>query len=63
MIRAILVSVHYLLVSMWFSFWPALIAGLLVHLVLPEWEVITFGVVFGYFVSEFILNRKGNWFS
>lgn len=61
MVRALLASAYYLLVSMWFSLWPALAVGLLVHLVVPEWEVIAFGVVYGYVISEFLLRRKGNW--
>lgn len=63
MIRALLASAHYVLVSMWFSFWPALAVGLLAHSIEPEWEVIAFGVVFGYVISEFLLRRKGNWLS
>lgn len=63
MIRALLVSAHYLLVSAWFSFWPALGVGLLVGLVLPDWEVIAFGAVFTFILTEFIFLRKGNWFS
>lgn len=63
MFRALLASAHYVLTSMWFSFWPALAVGLLAHSIEPEWEVIAFGVVFGYVISEFLLRRKGNWLS
>lgn len=63
MVRALLASVYYVLISMWFSFWPALAVGLLVHLVVPEWEVIAFGVVFGYVIAELLLRRKGKWLS
>lgn len=63
MVRALLASVYYVLISMWFSFWPALAVGLLVHLVVPEWEVIAFGVVFGYVLSGLLLRRKGKWLS
>ncbi len=63
MVRALLASVYYVLISMWFSFWPALAVGLLAHVVVPEWEVIAFGVVFGYVISEFLLRRKGKWLS
>ena len=60
--RALLVSAHYLLVSMYFSFWPAMAIGLLVHFIEPEWEVIAFGAVFSYLMAEFITGRKGKWF-
>lgn len=61
MIRSLMVSVYFLLVSMYFSLWPALAVGLLVHFIEPEWEVIAFGAVFGYVLTEFIFSRKGNW--
>lgn len=60
--RAILASVRYLLIAMYFSFWPAMAIGLLVHLIESEWEVIAFGAVFSYVLTEFISRRKGNWF-
>ena len=63
MVRALLASVYYVLISMLASFRPALAVGLLVHLVVPEWEVIAFGVVFGYVIAEFLLQRKGKWLS
>lgn len=61
MFRALVVGTYYLLASMWLSFWPALIAGLLVHLIAPDWEVIAFGAVFSYVLVELIFRYKGNW--
>ena len=63
MFRSLLVSAYYLLVSMYMSFWPALAVGLLIHLIEPEWEVLAFGAVFSFVLTEFIFRRKGNWIS
>lgn len=63
MVRALLVSAYYLLVSMYVSLWPALAVGLLVHFTEPEWEVVAFGAVFSWLLTEFIFHRKGNWLS
>lgn len=59
--RALLVSAYYLLASMYFSFWPAIVVGLLVHFIEPALELIAFGAVFSFVLTEFIFKRKGNW--
>ena len=56
-------SAYYLLVAVYLSFWPALVVGVLVHFIEPEWEVIAFSAVFGYVLTEFLFLRKGNWMS
>ena len=61
MLRSLLISANYLLLSAYFSFWPALAVGLLVHSIEPEWEVIAFGIVFSWVLTEFIFRRKDKW--
>jgi hypothetical protein len=61
MLRKLLVNTHYVLISMYMSFWPALAVGLLVHFIEPEWEVIAFGAVFSYVLTEFLFRYKGKW--
>lgn len=61
MFYRLLASAYYLFIASYFSFWPALVVGLLVHFIEPEWEVIAFGIVFSWVLTEFIFKRKGNW--
>lgn len=61
MFRTLLINAYYLFISAYFSLWPALLVSLLVHFVNPEWEVIAFGIVFSFVLTEFIFRRKGNW--
>lgn len=63
MIRALLASFFYLMISAYFALWPAFVIGILVHAIKPDWEIIAFGVVFSYAMTELIFRRKGNWLS
>lgn len=62
-IRALLVSAHYIGVALFICLWPALLVSFLVRLVAPDWEVTTFIVVYSRLLTEFVFNRKDNWFS
>ena len=63
MILALLRSIHFLVITSWFCFWPALVVGLLVYAVAPEWEVIAFIAVFSGLLTQFLFARKRNWLS
>lgn len=63
MISALMKSFYYVLFGMWLCFWPSLVVGLLAHLLIPEYEVIVFTVVFSRLLTEFLFKRKGNWLS
>lgn len=60
---ALLVSAHYLFIGLYVTLWPALVFGLLVHFIKPEWEFIAFVIAYSRLLTEFIFNRKGNWLS
>ena len=63
MIKAMLMSVHFLVIASWICFWPALLVGLLVYEMAPEWEVIAFITVFSGLLTQFLFDRKRNWLS
>ncbi len=61
--RALLVSVYYLWFTAALSLFPALLVGVIVLFIAPEWTAIGFGAVFTGVFTEFIFKRKGNWLS
>ena len=63
MILALLKSAHFLVIASWFCFWPALLVGLLVYEMAPEWEVIAFITVFSGLLTQSLFARKRNWLS
>ncbi len=63
MIQALLKSGYFVLIGLYICFWPALAIGLLAHLLIPEWEVIVFVVVYSRLLTDFLFSRKGNWLS